>query len=407
MSAVGAGIALGIRAAAPYIAAAYRNRGRAFGYINSASNAVRLGNYLAKPFVESVAMVRNVRGTGKYSSGGSGRSGGGRRGRGGGSGFSSTPYKKKSKRTWKAKPGSKRSPLTKKGVTSRLGTYKRKRMPNANKSLEKRLRSLEKKSNIPLSRLTYRNIYTTLAAASSNTKAATSASLLGTTTGLQAALAQLRYYSVDTNNLVINNITTATFNQKIKCTIVSKLAVRNNYQVPCDVRIYGLRPKGDKNDSPGTLLTTGLAVQGGSSATSVNTYLTDSDLVLENWAIFASKKVRLNPGQEANGVFSSKEFEYNPADYNAENMTFSRKFGSYYWYISVVGILGHASGTATDQGTLAGAVDVIEQVTLKVVYDSGGVRLNDHLNNVAGLDSMTTPVVSEMPFADNMIYSVS
>lgn len=227
----------------------------------------------------------------------------------------------------------------------------------------------------------------------------------GSIAHLEAAMASLRYFDPGTNALVTAAPTTGTYHRDIIASVTNKILIRNNYQVPCKLRLYACRPKDDTSISATTAFSNGLTDQGNPSATSPLVFLTDSSQFNELWKIDQSKMVVLQPGQECIHSYHIKEFDYDFALGDSHSLSYQSKYNGFNYVIRLEGILGH--DTAIDeQGTLQAAVDVQIDSTYKFRYDAGK-DLEDY-SVTDNSDTFTNAgVVSNKPVSDNQQYSVA
>lgn len=229
-------------------------------------------------------------------------------------------------------------------------------------------------------------------------------------TSIEASLANLRYYDpAAPGTLVTAAAGTGTYNRDVHISSVfHKILCRNNYQVPVEVTIYGCLVKHDTSQTPDTLYTAGVADQVISG--DVNSPLLfpfEMTQVSDLWRSGKTMHKILQPGQQMTCRVSSKAFDYQPATADVHNLAFQNKFRGFIWYVRVEGVLGHDQSVATEQTTLQGAVDILQERVVKITYDAG-VNLND-FSILQNEDATFTNggLVSNKPVADNQLFSLS
>lgn len=231
------------------------------------------------------------------------------------------------------------------------------------------------------------------------------------TTNLELAMANLRYYDPAVpGTLVTANASTGTYTRQIHFkSVTQKLTVRNNYQVPCMVTIYAATPKEDTNISAVSFYSSGVADQtiGPMAVTSPLLYLTDIDLVRDNWNIRRVKQIFLQPGSQTYAFHAtSKPFDYDPSNVDSHNLQFQKKYGAFQFIIRVEGPYGHDTAAA-EATTLQAQVEMFVDTKFVITYDAG-VNLTDFSeDNNASTTFTNGGVVSNKAVADNQGYSVA
>jgi len=224
----------------------------------------------------------------------------------------------------------------------------------------------------------------------------------------ETILSQLRYYDPSSPSTLVNaDGTTGTYDKNFNFTkIYAKMNVRNNYQVPCKVTIFVVKPKQTTSISPITAYTNGLSDVGNPTSTSPLLHLTDSPQFNDLWKIESSVKKVLQPGEELSLIHTQKKPSiYDPSLTDSQTQTYQTKFYCRQFVIRVEGILGHDT-SADEQGTMLAGVDYQQNRRWEVHYDAG-IPLN-YLTQVDLSDSFTNGgVCSQKPIPDNIAYSVS
>lgn len=223
----------------------------------------------------------------------------------------------------------------------------------------------------------------------------------------EAVLGQLRFF----NPAVPGTLTTADgstgtyYREYLFKSIVSTHTVKNNYQIPCKVTLYYCCPRTDTNIGPITAFTDGITDTSNASSTSLFIGLKDSDEFRDLWRVAKQKTKLLLPGRQFSLTHSIKNMLYSPATYDSHAVSYQTRFKCFYVICRVEGIPAHDSA-ANEVGYTNGGVDVVWKTNYKVQYDAGG-DIN-YLYVSENQDSFTNgPLVSSMPVADNINYSVT
>lgn len=228
-------------------------------------------------------------------------------------------------------------------------------------------------------------------------------------TTLEASMANLRYYDpANPSVLVTADAATGTYTRQVHFTaIYQKLHIRNNYQIPARVTIYSCTPKNDTSIEPPGFYSNGASDQTISMAvTSPLLYMSDINMVRDNWRLKVVKEKLLQAGEEMWGTYSVKGFDYDPSNADSHTLAYQRKYGAHVFVVRIEGTIGHDQQLAQYDTTQA-KVDTILDTKFVITYDAG-VNLTDFSsdNNASGTFT-NFGVVSSMPVADNIAWSQS
>lgn len=223
---------------------------------------------------------------------------------------------------------------------------------------------------------------------------------------LEASLAGLRFFDAATNALVTANISSLTDQQDISMSLYGKYTVVNNYQIPVNVQLIMVSPKGETATKPLTYFTSGLVDQGNPSNTSSLMQFSDSMILKENWKFESNKSKLVMPGQSFSINTSVKPFQYDPSSTDLHANAYQKKNGCRVVLIKLWGVLGHDTTIATEQGETQGAVDVMIEKKYTIEYDAG-IDLHDISLNDTNDSFTNAGVVSSKPVCDNISYSVA
>lgn len=224
---------------------------------------------------------------------------------------------------------------------------------------------------------------------------------------METAVANLRYYDPAVpGTLVTANAATGTYSRVLHFSSINgKIEVRNNYQIPCKVRVYLALPKQDTNISPSSYFSDGVTDQVISGATtSPLLFPTDIDVLTEAYKMKLVKNTLLEPGKQFTVSHTVKAIDYNPAMVDIHQLSYQKKYKNFLWYVRVEGPLAHDT-IADQQGLADCGVDIQYLTTYKIIYDAG-VNLNDYSYAESRDTTFTNgAVVSNKPVSDNQSYS--
>lgn len=227
-------------------------------------------------------------------------------------------------------------------------------------------------------------------------------------TKLEEVLAQLRYYDPAAPTALVNADGTSGSYQKefYFKRIYSKMTVRNNFQIPHQVRVFFCMPREDTSITPLAAFTNGLTDVGNPTSTSPLVYFNDSPQFRDLWKVVSSKSMWLEPGQQRSLSYSLKPFQYDPSLADSHSLTYQRRYGSLVAFIRLEGPLSHDSTTQTQVGIQQTRLDIYADTTFEVRYSAGAdieyITIDD--NSVAATAAY---VCSNKPVADNQSYSIS
>lgn len=230
---------------------------------------------------------------------------------------------------------------------------------------------------------------------------------------LESWIANLRYY----NPAVPGTLTTAsgatgTFHREIHfANVYSRVEVRNNYQVPCRLKIYLAKPKSDTSITPLTYYTNGIAdqvISAGADQQTAGLYLTDIVTFNEQYSLVCKKDIILDAGAMCSVTHNTGRFNYDPSLTDSHSSGYQTKYKSCLWLIRVEGVLGHDSASAQEFNTLLASIDYQFIHIAKIEYDAG-TGLNDIYiaDNRASTFTSGSGVVTSKPVADNIGYSTN
>lgn len=228
---------------------------------------------------------------------------------------------------------------------------------------------------------------------------------------LESALANLQYFDPSNPATLItaSGATGAYSRQYHFKSTYKKLTVRNNYQIPCQVKVYSYVPKTDTDQSPTQFFAAGVLDQYQSpaqSTTNVLAHISDIDIVNDNWKSLKTWTRVLDAGKQMTCTWSAGPFNYDPSNVDTHNLAYQTKYKSHIWVVRLEGVLGH-DASADNQATLGAEVDLMCDVKHVITYDAG-VSINKiRLDNNAPTAFTGSGVVTNKPMADNQAQSTA
>ncbi len=274
------------------------------------------------------------------------------------------------------------------------------------KSLRSELRKIKTSMNKDMATHTHRKRVTSRLLNTQNVATYSSHNEQSQST-IEAAMAAFRYYNPAVpGTLTTADASTGTYSRDIYVkSITSKLTIRNNYQIPCRIKVYCVRPKSDTNVTGLTQFTNGMTDQGNPSAASPLIHLTDSDQFNEQYSIVKSIGKVLAAGQICSLSHYVKPFYYDPSNYDSHTLAYQTKFKAFQFIVRLEGVLAHDTA-ADEQGFSNSGIDILVDTKWVFQYDAG-VNLND-FSIADSSDSFTNAaVITNKPVADNQTYSLA
>lgn len=222
---------------------------------------------------------------------------------------------------------------------------------------------------------------------------------------LQDVLSRLKYY--DPSNptaLLTADGDSGSFQKEFYFSKVhSKIVVRNNYQVPCEVRVYSLTIKDDTSVNPTQVYEDGLVDMGSPSPTSPLLFLTDSKVFRDTYHILKSKVVHLDAGKECTMSWTAKPFSFDPATFDVHNRQYQTAYKAMAWMVFVRGTVAH-DALGSDTGTSSAGVDMLVDVVLEVQYPAGADITQISVDNQSDVFS-NGALITNKPMADNQPFT--
>lgn len=319
----------------------------------------------------------------------------------------SVPSTTKGKKSTNQRHKSVRASRSKKRNQKKIVSRAVKRNPVV-KGLTKQIFDLNRKVNVGKAKHTFKGFYSsTLFAAVA--QANHGYYNLNTLSMIETAMANFRYYDPAVpGTLVTANASTGTYSRDVMVnSIYSKIECANNYQVPCNIKIYLCSVKGQTDNTPTALLAANDQVIGGSAVTNPHVFLSEIESIKDQWSIDCVVDKLLYPGQFCTAKHAVSKFQYDPAHSDGEAAVYQKKFKSFVWVIRIEGVLGHDTAVATEQTTLSAAIDIQYSSIMKFEYEAG-VQLNDiYISENRDTTFTNGGVVSSKPVSDNIGYSVA
>lgn len=231
-----------------------------------------------------------------------------------------------------------------------------------------------------------------------------------TTTRIETFLANLRFYNPAVpGTLTTADLTTGTYNRVVHIkNMYVGLKLMNNYQVPCNIKVYLCTPKGDTSIDPVTYYENGITDQviSGGDKTTPGISMTEIDDLKKQFNIKLLKDVLLDAGSSVSVAHSSGAFDYDPSLVDSHSLLFQKKFRSFTFVVRIQGVMGH-DNTALEYSNLQARVDYTRFTKTEIIYDAG-VNLNDiYVSDDRSASFTNGGVVTNKPMADNQAWSNS
>lgn len=278
------------------------------------------------------------------------------------------------------------------------------------KSMKAKVKQIEKNLKADQAYHTYKSLYDT--SLLSTVGECNYTEIAGITASfLEGAMSNLRYYNPSApGTLVTANASTGTYSRQVHIKNVNATCIlRNNYQIPCRIRIYAVTPKGDTNISPLTYYENGITDQviSGGDRNTAGLYPTEIEVFKEQWTVKTLKNILLQPGKETKVSYNSGSFDYDPSVYDSHTLAYQKKFKSFVLFARIEGVLGHDTAVVNENALMSCGVDIDHHIKVQFIYDAG-VNLNDiYISDVRNSSFTNGGVITSKPVADNIGYSVS
>lgn len=216
----------------------------------------------------------------------------------------------------------------------------------------------------------------------------------------EAVIANLQYYDPSNpGTLTTASGATGTFQRDIMFkSIYNCVRARNNYIFPVRLTCYFFQCKGDTNISPNTYRTDGIADVTSSTSTLL-TYPTDSQSLMDQYALVKTLKKTLNPGDEFFGSIVHKDIKYDPSLSDSHTSEFQKRNKAGAILVRIEGIIAHNATTTSTVGTGPGQVDLDYRQTYTIEYPAGAkikrIFVQDDQNALASNEISLCPVTSQ------------
>lgn len=297
--------------------------------------------------------------------------------------------------------------------TGQLVSQKRTKKTNYKKkpSLAKQIKDLQKSVKSDQAYHTYKSATATKITTSVG-ECEHESILVNTATNMETWMANLRYYDPAVpGTLTTANASTGTYSRVIHFKNINcRLNVRNNYQVPCKLRVYLVKPKSDTNISPITYYANGIGdqvINAGADRQTSLIYLNDIDVFKEQWSAKVLKDVQLEPGASVVVSHNTGSYDYDPSLVDSHTDAYQTKYKFFGYIIRIEGVMGHDTSVVDQIGLLNCGVDYEYFIKAEIIYDAG-VNLNDiYISDTRDTSFTNSGVCSNKPIADNQPYSVS
>lgn len=292
--------------------------------------------------------------------------------------------------------------------TTRKRTMRKRTQKGGLKQVKTQLRSIKKALKADQAYHTFKTVSTSQLLSTVNSVNYSALAGVDMAT-LETSMANLRYYDPQTpGTLVTANASTGTYSREIHfSSVYSGGTVVNNFQVPCEVKLYLCKVKSDTSITPTTYFSNGITDQVISgTASNIDLYPTEIDVLRAQYVVKCYKTKTLQPGQSFKFSHSVKNIDYDPSLFDSHSLTYQSKYKNFVWMIRVNGVIGHDTAVASQVGNLQAGIDIEQVSVYKITYDAG-VNLNDIYISDSRDTFTNGGVVSNKPVSDNQGYSVS
>lgn len=309
------------------------------------------------------------------------------------------PYKKRRKgKTVRVQKSTFNQPTNKKRV------YKKKTARQA--TLKNEVKEIKKQMGMDTGTHIHRQFATARLIGAINVQSRYSIESISTTR-IEDVLARLQYYDPSNpGTLLTASGNTGTYHKEFMFqSVYSKVSVHNNYDIPCNIRIYACRVKKDTGITPETAYTSGITDVSTVSASNTKMFLTDSDIFNDLWKIEATQMKALMPGESAQLSIGTKSFTYDPSLTDSHALTYQRSFKGLAFLIRIEGALGHDT-VQSEVAPVQSGVDIQWVNTYTVKYQAGADIKRITVDQGAVASSFTNfGVVGVRPTSNNQNYS--
>lgn len=231
---------------------------------------------------------------------------------------------------------------------------------------------------------------------------------MNTSSRLQGAVANLRYFDPSTpGTLITADASVGNYSRKLSIKNVNSTTIlRNNFIVPCNIAVYECFPKDDTSLSPLACMINGLVDQYASTplTTQPGIFPTDVDQFNEIWGVRKVTTKKLQAGQSYVHKYNSGKYEFDPSVYDSHNLNYQKQWKAAVLLIKIWGDVGHDSTAGANVGLMKCGVDYYQTRTVTIQYDAG-TSLNDFsIEDNQALDGANA-VLSNKAIADNQPFT--
>lgn len=273
-------------------------------------------------------------------------------------------------------------------------------------SLKKRIKNLERKVADQTSTLTFRNIITEPLITTANNASYTTMSI-NDAAYCESVLAVLRYYDPSNPGVLITaDGAVGSYERSFSMTGYFQCLVKNNYQVPVEVKIYSLKCAADTGNSPTTWMDTCLTDCCNTTKNSPQVFLSDIPDFGDLWATLGCKSFVLQPGECQMASMNVPRINYDPSEYDNHAFVYQPDMQSRSFLVRVVGGPAHDKVTTSNVGLSPGGVDVIWKRVSQVQYNAGGPKMR-YVYVSSNYDAQAAGSLVSQVVVDNQEYSIT
>lgn len=240
------------------------------------------------------------------------------------------------------------------------------------KSLASRVKKLAKAAGKGTGVKTYRRRLTGQILTSGKNVSITGQIVLNNLSDVNTQASALRYFDPATpGTLIVSDVGSASYSQKLDMKCSAKIIFKNSYQTPVMIRVAAMRPKTDTAVSPSSAFSDGLVDVGGNADTSMLVYWSDSALLKSLYKSDGEKTATLVCGESIELNVNVGHWTFDPSVGDSQVYQYQKKLKACVLLVRLEGVIAHDSGTSANVGSMQGGVDYHANITWTTKYEAG------------------------------------
>ncbi len=303
-------------------------------------------------------------------------------------------------------PYSKRNKQKRRKSKSKYSRKRKYKKRSKMKTLQKKVSTLARNAKYDQGTLVYRLRATNRVSCGLNASAFMGAPLNDRTT-MEDIISELLYYNPeDPANLTAAPGNVGTFSHDFNISkAFHKIHMRNNYIVPCKVRVYLFAVKEDTNITPFSAFEQGLIDVGNPSINNALVFPTDSRMLTEIWKIHKMLSCTLKPGGVKTITWNTGKCNYDASISDTHSLDYQRSFKGSYVGFRVEGVEAH-DNMLLEFGTGQGAFDYVIDSSYNCLYNAGADIKTVVLANNSDVFTNADPNTTNYPVSANQHYHI-